>query len=54
MANEENIEMEMEQEAEHNKKESKCKGILIDIKTHEEDMQQMEDKGSQFNFFFKW
>ena len=43
--------MEIEQEVEHNKKEWTFKGLLMEIKTREEDMQQMDDKKISFKVF---
>ena len=31
--------------------ESKCKGLLIEVKMHEEDMQQFDDKKIGFKVF---
>ena len=51
LVNDEISEMGIEEEVECNKKESKCKGTLIEIKTHEEDMQQMDDEKFSSIFF---
>ena len=51
VANEENSEIEMEQEVECGKKESKRKGALTGMKAREEDVQQMEGKECSLKFF---
>ena len=51
LVNDETSEMEIEQEVECNKKESKCTELLIEIKTCEEDGQQMDGKKDSLKFF---
>ena len=46
----ESSKIEIEQ-AVKNKNESKCKGLLMEVKTHEEDMQQMDDQEISSKFF---
>ena len=50
MVNDESSEIEIEQAVE-NKKGAKFKGLLIEFKIHEEEMQQMDDKNISLEFF---
>ena len=50
LVNDESSEMEIEQAVE-NKKGAKFKGLLIEFKIHEEEMQQMDDKKISLKFF---
>ena len=41
----------MEKSVDENKRESKCKGLIIEVKMHEEDAQQVDDKKNSFKIF---